>query len=120
MRVHAYLCPNTAASQRGKRTALDLPVSPAEKKEEKPLKGAHLSALVYSKSILNSSARAVKDIIAHYLVLCFCAGDLWLQSVPLEAGFSCCRGVVYWWLPPPPPLLDACVACESNMQKDDA
>lgn len=71
----------------------------------------------YEKLMLASQARAIKE--GHCLLfLCFHAGDLWLWSVSLEVGASYCRSDLFWWLSSPPPLLDASVACESNMQKD--
>lgn len=35
----------------------------------------------------------------------------------LEAGAGYCGSDLLWWLSSPPPLLDAPVACESNVQK---
>lgn len=79
-----------------------------------------LNITLYEKWMLSSHARVIERITVCYLFLCFHAGDLWLWSVSLEAGASCYRSDLFWWLSPPPPLLDAWVACKSNMQKDYA
>lgn len=75
-----------------------------------------LNTAHYEKLMLASRATVIKTVI----ITCFClhAGDLWLWCVSLEAGASYCRSDLFWWLSPPPPLLDAPVACESNVQKD--
>lgn len=51
---------------------------------------------------------------------CFAAGDLWVQSLPMEAGLGRCGWALHRWLPPPPPLLDARVAGEGDMPTDSA